>query len=159
MACYTVIEINHNELDHINGMEEFGALIAQCCRMPQTAADRLDYAKVRGVRVLYRNHERITTTSESHVWCAYDVKYVPPAKVGHRALGLKRLGWLRRQIEAQREWIAEHGGDEAGYVFHYGSKDSPSHYGDGGEAIYEADRGELTRLEEQMYLLAKELGA
>ncbi len=58
-----------------------------------------------------------------------------------------RVERLRRDVEEQKEWIAEHGGHLAGYVDRYGSKDDPKHYGDGGEAIYEADMGELRRRE------------
>lgn len=48
-------------------------------------------------------------------------------------------------IEPQKRWIADHGGDLAGYIKRYGSKDEPGHCGDGGEAIYEADIAELQR--------------
>lgn len=53
---------------------------------------------------------------------------------------------LNQRIAEQRKWIDEHGGNLAGYVQRYGSKDAPDHYGDGGEAIYAADKGELDRL-------------
>lgn len=54
---------------------------------------------------------------------------------------------LAQLIQEQRDWIAEHGGDLAGYVERYGSKDDPRHYGDGGEAIYKADTDALRELE------------
>jgi hypothetical protein len=52
---------------------------------------------------------------------------------------------LREQVHEQRAWMNEHGRDLAGYVKHYGSKHDPDHYGDGGEAIYEADLDELVK--------------
>ena len=61
----------------------------------------------------------------------------------HRKAPHKTLAQL---IAEQEDWIAAHGGDLAGYVERYGSKDDPEHYGDGGEAIYKADRGALDDL-------------
>ena len=58
--------------------------------------------------------------------------------------------WLTREFESQRRWIEEHGGSLAGYVEHYGSKDDPKHYGDGGEAIYAADVAQLRALDMQL---------
>ena len=49
-------------------------------------------------------------------------------------------------IEQQRKWIDDCGGTLAGYIKRYGSKDDPDKYGYGGEAIYNADMAELTRL-------------
>lgn len=51
----------------------------------------------------------------------------------------------QQDVDRQREWIAECGGDEQGYVARYGSKTNAKHSGDGGEAIYAADRIELAR--------------
>ena len=53
---------------------------------------------------------------------------------------------LDAYIEEQRQWIARCGGNLLGYTLNYGSKDDPNHSGDGAEAIYAADRGELDRL-------------
>lgn len=50
----------------------------------------------------------------------------------------------RRDLSDQVKWIKEHGATLLGYVNRYGSKDDPRHYGDGGEAIYAADLGELS---------------
>ena len=50
--------------------------------------------------------------------------------------------WLR-MVTAQRAWIDEHGGGLAGYVARYGSISDPNHYGNGGEAIYQADHDAL----------------
>ena len=41
------------------------------------------------------------------------------------------------QVDAQRKWIDAHGGDIIGYVNRYGS------YGNGGAAIYAADKAAL----------------
>lgn len=49
-------------------------------------------------------------------------------------------------IESQNDWMNSCGGNLAGYVRRYGSANHPSHYGDGGEAIYAADKAELVRL-------------
>lgn len=53
---------------------------------------------------------------------------------------------LAVRIEEQRRWMLECGSTLSGYVRRYGSAASPDHYGDGGEAIYRADRAELDRL-------------
>jgi len=58
----------------------------------------------------------------------------------------KRLAFLRKQIDEQKNWIADHGGNLAGYVMRYGSASDPKHYGDGGEAIYMADTAALVVL-------------
>lgn len=62
----------------------------------------------------------------------------------------KRSDTIQRKIDEQRKWIEDHGGDLAGYVERYGSADDPDHYGDGGEAIYAADRGALDALLRQV---------
>jgi hypothetical protein len=49
-------------------------------------------------------------------------------------------------IQAQEEWIMNHGRNLEGYVARYGSIHTPERYGNGGEAIYTADVAELTRL-------------
>jgi hypothetical protein len=46
-------------------------------------------------------------------------------------------------LHTEEEWMAEHGGTLAAYIERYGSKDDPEHYGDGGEAIYAADKAKL----------------
>ena len=61
-----------------------------------------------------------------------------------------RKQFLRDQIDRQRKWIDEHGGNIIGYVERYGSKDDPKRYGDGGELIYAADMGELRRMEREL---------
>ncbi len=53
---------------------------------------------------------------------------------------------ISRLIKDQCTWMDEHGVDLAGYVERYGSKDDPVHSGNGGEAIYAADKAELERL-------------
>lgn len=57
---------------------------------------------------------------------------------------------LIRQVAEQRRWIEQHGGDRAGYVARYGRASDPLHYGEGGEAIYEADRAELVIREREL---------
>jgi hypothetical protein len=52
-----------------------------------------------------------------------------------------------QMMQDQLKWIADHGNTLSGYVERYGSKNDPDHYGDGGEAIYKADIGELMRIE------------
>ncbi len=54
---------------------------------------------------------------------------------------------IDQYITEQRQWIEEHGGDLAGYVARYGSRDDANHYGDGGEAIYQADIDALADFE------------
>lgn len=63
----------------------------------------------------------------------------------------KRKAHLRNRIQEQLKWIADHGGDEPGYVARYGGslgdatkepKDG-GRYGDGGEMIFLADMGAL----------------
>ena len=51
---------------------------------------------------------------------------------------------LARKIAAQRRWIEEHGGDRAGYIARYGQGEGQ--LGDGGSAIYAADKAELQGL-------------
>ena len=55
-----------------------------------------------------------------------------------------------RALQEQREWIEEHGATLVGYIERYGSMSDPNHYGNGGEAIYAADRAELKRLEDRV---------
>ena len=64
-----------------------------------------------------------------------------------------QLPKLREAVARERSWIEEHGGDLAGYVQRYGSKDDPEHYGDGGEAIYKADLAKLRELEDAFWVL------
>lgn len=54
----------------------------------------------------------------------------------------------REQIRRQRRWIEEHGSDRVGYIQRY------RNYGDGGEAIWQADSNELRALESKLALLA-----
>ena len=52
-------------------------------------------------------------------------------------------------LRAEEKWMAEHGGTLEAYVASYGSKDDPDHYGDGGEAIFEADLTAVNKAEER----------
>lgn len=47
----------------------------------------------------------------------------------------------------EKKWMEEHGDNEAAYILRYGSKNDPEHYGDGGEAIYAADKAVFDRAE------------
>lgn len=58
-----------------------------------------------------------------------------------------RVQFWTKQVEEQKAWIVRCGGNLAGYVGNYGSKDDPKHSGDGGEAIYEADTNALKTYE------------
>jgi hypothetical protein len=57
-----------------------------------------------------------------------------------------RLTTLAQRIAEQEQWIVEHGRTLAGYIARYGSANDPAHYGEGGEAIYAADRAALDAL-------------
>lgn len=52
----------------------------------------------------------------------------------------RRFATLLQHIREQERWIEEHGGSEAGYLARYGEA------GDGGAAIYAADRAALDDL-------------
>ena len=45
----------------------------------------------------------------------------------------------------QRKWFADHGGNLAAYISRYGD------YGNGGEAIFKADKAALDHAEEKVY--------
>jgi hypothetical protein len=53
-------------------------------------------------------------------------------------------------IDEQRKWIEDHGGTKAGYIARYGAAGDSEHYGNGGEAIYDADKQRLENLEFQL---------
>jgi hypothetical protein len=54
-------------------------------------------------------------------------------------------------VQDQKEWMDSCGGTLQGYIVKYGSKTNPEKmYGNGGEAIYDADLAELRRLEERL---------
>lgn len=62
--------------------------------------------------------------------------------------GRERLvGERRLAVAKQLLWMAERGDSVAGYVRFYGSVNEADHVGDGGEAIYEADRQRLQGLQ------------
>lgn len=48
-----------------------------------------------------------------------------------------------RRRDEQRKWIDQHGGCLAAYIDRYGDLDLPYCYGNGGTAIYNADKGAL----------------
>jgi len=53
---------------------------------------------------------------------------------------------LRNAIAQQEAWMISCGGSRAGYVARYGSPGTAYCYGNGGEAIWQADHNELQRL-------------
>lgn len=55
------------------------------------------------------------------------------------------LASIEKLIADQREWIESRGGNVLGYVDFYGAAGDPDAYGDGGEAIYAADKAALDR--------------
>lgn len=55
----------------------------------------------------------------------------------------------------QLRWLQEHGKTMQGYVERYGSVNDPEHYGDGGEAIYEADVMALVKAEDAVSRLLR----
>lgn len=54
---------------------------------------------------------------------------------------------LYQERGSQRQWMEQCGGSLAGYIAKYGSASDPQHYGDGGEAIYAADKAALEKVE------------
>jgi len=50
--------------------------------------------------------------------------------------------WIK-QRDSQRKWFRDHGSSLYAYVERYGSIDDKEYYGDGGEAIYKADKDAL----------------
>lgn len=63
---------------------------------------------------------------------------------------LVRRGKLLRRIAEQEEWIRGCGGTLSGYVARYGSRRDEEHAGDGGEAIFAADKAALDELLAQL---------
>ncbi len=53
-------------------------------------------------------------------------------------------------VTDQHNWMIEHGGDEAGYIEHYGNPGLAKCYGEGGSAIWRADCDELERLQQRL---------
>lgn len=51
------------------------------------------------------------------------------------------------RLSSERQWMEEHGGNLSAYLARYGSKNDPEHYGDGGEAIFAADKAALDKAE------------
>lgn len=61
---------------------------------------------------------------------------------------------LLREHASQQQWIDEHGADLAGYIKRYGESGSGRCYGNGGEAIYNADLDQLYRIERRIARLS-----
>jgi hypothetical protein len=62
------------------------------------------------------------------------------------------------RVHVEENWMAEHGGDLYGYVRRYGSMTEPEHHGDGGEAIYAADKAVLDRAQAEVDALKPLVG-
>jgi hypothetical protein len=54
--------------------------------------------------------------------------------------------FITEYLAEQQAWMDEHGGTLAGYVARYGSAADAEHYGDGGEAIFAADKAHMDYL-------------
>ena len=59
--------------------------------------------------------------------------------------------WMRYR-DRQRKWVDDHGCNRAGYVARYGG------YGNGGSAIFDADKAELDNAEKKAESAKKVLG-
>jgi len=59
---------------------------------------------------------------------------------------IKRGIRLCIEISAQEKWMVARGKNLSGYIDHYGTADDPDRCGDGGAAIYAADKAELDKL-------------
>ena len=59
--------------------------------------------------------------------------------------------WLKERDD-QRKWVDDHGRNRAGYVNRYGD------YGNGGSAIFDADKAELDNAEKKGLEAQKLLG-
>lgn len=66
-----------------------------------------------------------------------------------------RIVNARDRVVKHRQWLEEHGGSLAGYIARYGAASDPDHYGDGGEAIYAADKEVLAHAEGYLQDLLK----
>lgn len=66
--------------------------------------------------------------------------------------GMTKRDILVKQIAEQKKWIADHGGDETGYIIRYGDPSTTeTWYGEGGRAIYHADHNALLDLERKLH--------
>jgi hypothetical protein len=63
-----------------------------------------------------------------------------PAMIQRRTRAIARL-------TEERRWMSEHGDNLGAYILRYGSKNDPEHYGNGGEAIYAADKAKMDEAE------------
>ena len=65
--------------------------------------------------------------------------------------------WINERAFARR-WFLDHGSSLHAYVERYGSVDDEEHYGDGGEAIYKADKEAFDLAEKRGLEAQKVLG-
>jgi hypothetical protein len=76
----------------------------------------------------------------------YDVDILGYQPADFKIVHTNKERKIQQAIQEQINWIHAHGRDLNGYVDKYGKADDPNKYGNGGEAIYEADVAELERL-------------
>jgi hypothetical protein len=57
-----------------------------------------------------------------------------------------KIAKAQQRVAEQRKWIEQCGGSLSGYILRYGAADDPNKSGDGGQAIWNADEGELQKL-------------
>ena len=67
---------------------------------------------------------------------------------------VNRIIAAQSRMEAERLWLKEHGWDLTGYIERYGTTEDPK-LGDGGPAIYEADRAAFKRAEAEYLTLVR----
>ena len=65
--------------------------------------------------------------------------------------------WIKER-DSQRRWFHDHGSSLWAYVERYGSADDEEYYGEGGEAIYKADKNALDLAEKNGLEAQKVLG-
>ena len=73
-------------------------------------------------------------------------------------MGKKNARFWIKERDSQRKWFADHGSSLYAYVERYGSADDKEYYGDGGEAIYKADKGAFDLAEKKGLEAQKVLG-
>ena len=73
-------------------------------------------------------------------------------------MGKKNARFWIKERDSQRRWFADHGRSLYAYVQRYGSVDDKEYYGQGGEAIYKADKGAFDLAEKKGLEAQKVLG-
>lgn len=151
--------INDKELDCGGYDTRIDAVQAIVRMMVSDAIAEYAEGRSKGIQRLQAAAER--TADHREVVCSSEEKKNPTTTTttkGQTTMALRRWEkrvWLERAIADQLKWIADHGESLPGYVAHYGSADDANHYGNGGEAIYAADMGELKRLTSELKKLKR----